>query len=101
MGRKPCATCPWKRSTPPNGFPGGKIRLSLLHMITGSSLRVMGCHSSSEGIEMACAGYVRQYPDVAGVRIARVLGAIQPGEIDVSDLTELRSLEELIQDHGT
>jgi hypothetical protein len=60
---KPCAQCPWVKTTPPGQFPAE--RYEELKATTGSpgcevgiGAPVFGCHKSAPGKELPCAGWL-------------------------------------------
>lgn len=65
-----CKKCPWKKGTDPNEIPGG-YRVDLHKRIANTiaepgstaglgrgSLRVMACHETASGKELACVGWL-------------------------------------------
>ena len=61
--KKPCAECPWVRSTPPGQFPAE--RYDALRATTGSPGReawidaaLFACHMSTEVDPIPCAGWL-------------------------------------------
>jgi hypothetical protein len=68
MARRQCAKCPWKKSTNPydipNGYDPDKHRdLASTVAIPGAlptkpTLRVMACHETQPGKELACVGWL-------------------------------------------
>ena len=65
--RKQCAKCPWKVTTDPYDIPNGyreeaHKRLACTIARPGEvlpKLRVMACHESPVGREVACVGYLK------------------------------------------
>lgn len=68
MSRKQCAKCPWRKDVDPNDIPNGycvKKHAALKDTIArpgalniGGTLRMMACHESMPGKEIACAGWL-------------------------------------------
>lgn len=67
---KPCPTCPWRKSSATGGGEIPNFSIELMRKLAntvppqGSDIswprRIFACHSSKEGREYACAGYVAQ-----------------------------------------
>lgn len=67
---KPCPTCPWRKASATGGGEIPNFSIELMRQLAntvapqGSDIswprRVFACHSSKEGREYACAGYVAQ-----------------------------------------
>lgn len=67
---KPCPTCPWRKSSAKGGGEIPNFSIELMRQLAntvapqGSDVtwprKVFACHSSKEGREYACAGYVAQ-----------------------------------------
>jgi hypothetical protein len=101
MGRKACATCPWRKSAPPGGFPGGCVNEpELRRMASGEPyMKVMQCHCTPDGTGKVCVGFaIRVGPQSVGYRLAGMRGLIDDVEDD-GDLLE--SIEEVIDKHNT
>lgn len=95
--REPCPTCPWRRETPPRGFPGGFVAAdSLMRMVRNEDFKVMQCHCSPDTNPSVCVGFAVQ---VGGRSIAYRL-LVLSGEPQLSTDADLLSLPELIQKHG-
>lgn len=95
---RPCANCPWRRSTPREGFPGGYIDTRRLRrMADGASLTpAMGCHAR----ERVCVGFALVVGTRSlGFRLATILGAYDPSTL-ASD-APLHTLASVIKAHGT
>lgn len=89
---KQCEKCPWKVSTDPYDIPngynpgkhrdlGGAIRSGVESL--GGVLRIMACHKSQEGSELACAGWLAHQlgpGNNLGLRLAALGGRF--GEIE-------------------
>lgn len=65
--RKQCAKCPWKKGVNPNDIPGGycstkhKALTSTIAqpgLVQLGPIRVMACHESPVGRELACVGWL-------------------------------------------
>jgi hypothetical protein len=66
--RKQCAKCPWKKGTDPHDIPNGYCETKhegLRDTIAnpgfasfGGSLRMMACHETKPGKELACVGWL-------------------------------------------
>lgn len=82
---KPCAECPWKKSSEPGKFP--KERYEALERTHGSDgaeaplgAPMFACHMTPEGREKACAGWLAtEGNNHLGVRLAVITGRL-PGE---------------------
>ena len=102
--RQPCTNCPWRVSTPEKGFPGGLIDADeLASMIQETTWRAMQCHCTPDGADAKiCVGFVRRYPDLAGVQIAERMGRYTPDEIDwvTPPADQIHSLASLLRTHG-
>lgn len=99
--RKPCPSCPWRKSTPPGGFPGGRIDARrLLEMADGRMGQVMQCHCTPDDSRAAvCVGFALQVgPESLGYRCAVLTGTIDPDALETDE--ELHSLKSLISTHG-
>ena len=100
-GRRACASCPWRRSTPPGGFPGGCVSERLRAMASGHphETGVMQCHSTPDDRPKVCVGFaVRVGPESVGFRLAGVMGLLDP-VVDDGDL--LDTVDEVIERHNT
>lgn len=100
--RKPCATCPWRRSTPPGGFPGGALDAhGLLRMASGEfGPPAMQCHSTPDGEQaQVCVGFARVVGfDCVGLRFAAILGRYDPETVAADE--PLHTLESVIAIHS-
>lgn len=98
--RMPCATCPWRKSTPTGGFPGGIIDTdALVRMVRGVSNRIMQCHSTRDNDPKVCVGFVVQVGhESVACRLAVIVGLFDPAGMSVDE--ELHSLESLLLTHG-
>lgn len=76
--RSPCPTCPWKRSTPRHGFPGGRIDAEGLHQAIHGTFGdpAMQCHSTPDGEKAeVCVGFAQVVGfDSAPLRFAALFG---------------------------
>jgi hypothetical protein len=91
--RRQCEKCPWKKSTDPRDIPGGyneKLHEGLKNTIAtpgqlgAGSLRIMACHETRRGRELACVGWlVHQLGEGnnIGLRLAVVTGRID-GDVE-------------------
>lgn len=99
--RAPCPTCPWRKSTPPRGFPGGLVMAErLVEMVTGGpEKRVMQCHCTPDDRPKVCVGYGLQvgFQSVA-YRLAVAIGAVDHDSLGTDET--LHSLESLLEAHG-
>jgi hypothetical protein len=85
---KPCAQCPWVKSTPPGQFPAE--RYEELKATTGSpgcevpiGAPVFGCHKTAPGKEMPCAGWLAGVGwHHMGIRIAVATGGLPLEAVD-------------------
>lgn len=101
--RRPCENCPWKKSTPRGGFPGGKLNTrGLEDMISGRSFQVMQCHATPDGRPSVCVGFARRCPDTVGLRIAQMLQMVDLSEVDFEQplSEELHTLDSVLRKHG-
>ena len=99
--RKPCPSCPWRRSTPPGGFPGGCIDSRRLLAMVGNGMgQVMQCHCTPDDDRAAvCVGFALQVGhDSIGYRFAVLVGAVDPDVLETD--AELHTLQSLITTHG-
>lgn len=102
MGRQPCASCPWKRSTPRGGFPGGTLKApELLAMVHGEGMAVMQCHATPDEEPRGCVGFIRRC-DTPGVRL---MGILAPETVTVDrehpPLRELHTVKSVMRKHGS
>lgn len=102
MKRRACRTCPWRKSVPPGGFPGGCVKESeLRQMASGIPVfKVMQCHNTPDGEgAKVCVGFaIKIGPKSVGFRFAASQGLIDEVEDD-GDLVD--SVHEVIQKHNT
>lgn len=100
MSRRPCSTCPWRKSTPRGGFPGGLVMADdLLAMVAGRALKVMQCHCTPDSAPQACVGFALQVGlDSVGLRLAAAHGAVDLDDMECD--SELHDLWSLLQTHG-
>lgn len=77
--RTACATCPWRKTTPSGGFPGGHIKGAALRAMASDQVmsRVMECHSGKVADPRVCVGFavVVGYKSL-GFRFAQTLGLL-------------------------
>ena len=102
MKRCPCSTCPWQRSTPRGGFPGGIIdAAALLRMREDRLGTIMQCHSTPDGEgARVCVGFAaRVGHDSMSYRIAVRAGHVVEADLDLRR-RGLLTLGELIRKHG-
>ena len=99
--RKPCSTCPWRRSTPPGGFPGGILDARrLLSMAGGADPKAMQCHCTPDGADaQVCVGFalVVGFRSL-GLRLAAVFGRYDPATVETD--APLHSLASVLRAHG-
>lgn len=88
--RRQCAKCPWKTTTDPREIPGGyspDAHASLVDTIAQPAslrgalgpLRIMACHETPVGEELACVGWLANQlgrGNNIGLRLAAMSGAI-------------------------
>lgn len=103
MTRRACNTCPWRKGTPPGGFPGGCINEEeLRRMASGEPgcMKVMQCHNTpDDNRARVCVGFAVQVgPDSFGYRLARALGMIDPIEGEEGEF--LPDVEAVIERHN-
>lgn len=78
-----CDECPWRRDVPPGQFSPQRFR-ELRRTCDQAFTSIFACHKSSEGKDVACAGYLlRDGTNNFTVRLAILDGAI--------DLREMRA----------
>jgi hypothetical protein len=100
----PCNDCPWRKSTPRGGFPGGGIdAISLIESCREGALPfasgIMQCHKTADTTPRPCAGFLVQHGHTAtSARIGRLLGLADP--TDYTTDAPLRTLEEMVLDLG-
>ena len=100
--RRPCATCPWQRTTPRDGFPGGRIdAYRLLRMLEDRIGKVMQCHSTPDGEDAeVCVGFAaRVGRDSFSYRLAVLVGAVDEDDLDLR-IDGLLTLPDLLRRHG-
>jgi hypothetical protein len=98
--RVPCPTCPWRKSTPARGFPGGIVDAAgLLRMIHGGPHEhIMQCHCTDEAPE-PCVGFVLQVGRHSmACRLAAIFGVIDYKSMRADE--DLHTLGSLIAKHG-
>lgn len=99
--RRPCPTCPWRKSTPRGGFPGGLIDVERLVAMTRDDLgAIMQCHCTPDGERaQVCVGFgLVVGPECLAYRFAVICGRIEHDAMEAS--CELHSLASLIATHG-
>lgn len=85
--KKPCAECPWKKSSDPGKFPAE--RYEALRSTSGApgheapvGSPMFACHMTPEGREKACAGWLAtEGPNHLGVRLAVITGRLPGGAL--------------------
>lgn len=88
---RPCAECPWRLDQPSGRFPADRYRAlaaTARHTdgICGVTAPLFACHKSTEGRDIACAGWLAVCgADQLNMRLAVVRGrldgaALQPGQ---------------------
>ena len=108
--RKPCESCPWRKSTQTEDIPGGgldhvKIRGSGSAFGKGNGFGpgkwgVMSCHLSSDDKPFVCAGFVLQVGmQSQGVRLAQAMGVLDVAEFTAGGLELHETMEELMEAH--
>jgi hypothetical protein len=99
--RVPCPTCPWRKSVPKGGFPGGIVDIERLMLAIrgGASEKIMQCHCSRDSDPKVCVGFVLQVGrESVACRIAVILGGVDPEQMGTDE--DLHSLESLLLMHG-
>lgn len=99
--RLPCHNCPWRKSTPPGGFPGGVIDAPrLLQMASGGFGPAMQCHCTpDDNRAQACVGFALAVGfDCVGLRMAAMAGHYDPEQVATD--APLHSLRSLLFTHG-
>ena len=97
-----CRNCPWRKSSPKAGEPGGSIpepdALTTAHACLDGH-KVMQCHKSSDAKPKPCAGYlsVVGYESV-GVRLAACMGTIDRADVGRSIPGLYSSLREMLKE---
>lgn len=100
--RLPCSTCPWRRSTPRRGFPGGVLHTrDLLRAASGAwDAPAMQCHCTPDGKGAeVCVGFalVVGFRSPA-LRFARVTGRYDPDAVGTDE--PLHTLTSVLRIHG-
>jgi hypothetical protein len=97
--RRQCKKCPWKVSTNPHDIPNGYSEAAhrelegtiasdetlVPSLMPNSTLRIMACHDSPVGRELACVGWLHHQLGVGNniaLRIAVMQGRID-GDVEV------------------
>lgn len=97
----PCPTCPWRKTTPAKGFPGGFVnarRLVEMKTNTGEG-GVMQCHCTPDTSPEICVGFALQIgAESIGYRMAVIAGLVDPDTLHCPD--ELHTFWSLIRTHG-
>jgi hypothetical protein len=99
--RVPCPSCPWRRSTPAGGFPGGIIdAMSLVRMVGGGAHEpVMQCHCTPDTSPEICVGFALQVGgDAMSYRLAVIAGVVDPKQLTTDE--PLHTLGSLLRKHG-
>lgn len=81
--KAPCSNCPFRKDVPPGEFPSDRYEALLASVGTDDEMRMPGdplfaCHKSSEGKEIACAGWLH----VCGWQHLTVRLALAAGKLD-------------------
>ena len=100
--RKPCPSCPWRKSTPVGGFPGGAIDGErLLEMLDGRMGSVMQCHCTPDDSRaQVCVGFALQVGcHSIGYRFAVLTGVVDHDALEADE--KLHSLETLLLTHAS
>lgn len=102
-----CANCPWRRSSPKAGEPGGSVPVTedrermrgIAQDLSGDGMRVMQCHKSSDAAPKACAGFlsVVGYESI-GVRLAVMSGIIRAEDVGRPRKGLYSSLAEMVRE---
>ena len=93
--RRQCKTCPWKKGASvdaiPNYAPEQHLRLTSTIAEPGSlaglgrvGLRVMACHHSSEGADLACVGWLEHQLGPGNNIALRLRALSEPGFANVA-----------------
>jgi hypothetical protein len=101
MTRVPCPSCPWRKSTPPGGFPGGCLDTRrLLNMASGDFGPAMQCHSTPDGEHaQVCVGFALVVGfDSMGLRLAALQGLYDPDTVAADE--DLHTLASVLRTHG-
>jgi hypothetical protein len=85
----PCASCPWRLTSPEDGSGIPRFNLDLMRRLAntvgpGDAFRpIMACHGSACGAEVACRGYlqVEGWSNLS-VRLALIDGAVSRADMD-------------------
>jgi len=99
--RRPCPTCPWRRSTRRRGFPGGIIDAEgLLGQLDGSRLTAMQCHCTPDGAKAeVCVGFALVVgAESVGLRLAVALGLVAIDDLEAD--APLHTVSSLLRMHG-
>lgn len=72
-------------------------------MVEGESLRAMQCHATPDDRPRICVGFARRAPDALGTRLATMLGAHDPTQVDPGNPPRagLHTIRSLTLKHGT
>lgn len=103
MKRESCPTCPWRKSTPPRGFPGGSLSPKLRQMASGEfCMDAMQCHCTPDGPSaQVCVGFAIQVGfDCVGLRLAALLGRYDPETVTAEGIELWPTAEHLFHVHG-
>ena len=92
--RKQCSKCPWKMSTNPREIPNGysedlhrRLQVTIaapcdLAAVNAPTRKVMGCHESKRGKEIACVGWLVNQLGVGNNLELRI--GVMRGEVDAN-----------------
>lgn len=97
-----CQNCPFRRSSPKAGEPGGSVpepgAIETARECT-SGMKVMQCHKSSDRAPRACAGFLSVVGyDSIGVRVAVVLGLVRHEDVGRSIPGLYDSMREMLKE---
>lgn len=100
-----CKSCPWRRSAPKAGEPGGSVPAHDLDGMRAAAqdctegLKVMQCHDSPDGDPRPCAGFlsVVGYESI-GVRLGVMQGILRREDVGRKIKGLYRSLREMLRE---
>lgn len=78
-----CDECPWRRDVPVGRFPPERYQSLRVTVQQGFGRPLFACHKSTEGKDVACAGYLLSDDSRANfrVRLALIEGDFDPAAI--------------------
>ena len=98
--RRPCQSCPWRKSTKTQDIPGGGMDHIRSQGIQGNGLTVMACHLSTDADPFACAGFIVQVGfDSIGIRLLANMGALKPDDFESGGAELHGSVTEMLAVH--